>query len=1027
MVRGHPADGGVAVADLVPGCRGGVPAQDVVAVGGAGRDDPQRVVAAAGSGAHVEAVGGGPQAQLRPPGRGQAVEVAVGLDARRGHPAGDGGVVADLVPGGEGRVPAQDVVADGGAGGDEADLRVAEAGPEVDGLAGGGGRVEAQLRDPGHAEAVEVAVGLDVAGVDPADGVAEADLVPAGRVRILAQDVVADGGAGGDEADLVAGLGGAGAHVEAVRGTGRESQLRGGVPGHGQGVEAAVRLHVVRGDPAADAPAVADFVPGGRVRILAQDVVAGGVEGQREQDAVAFAGAGAQVEAGRGRAREAQPGPVVGGRRPGDGQVAPVPVQLHAGSLHPAADAVAEADFVPGGRVRILRQHRVALGPVRNRGQHGAGRGRRVPHGTALGGVGQAGLGRRRQVETAVGLHGVVRLDPAVDEGAVADLVPGGRVRVLAQDPVAVGGADGDEAGLVVGGAGARMYGQAVGGGGLEAQLRHPGHGQAGQIAVELDVVAVHPAVEAVAEADLVPGGRGRILAQDVVLRRGAARDRGDLAVGRAGTRTHPQAVRGAGLEAQLRHRRHREAGQVAVRPDLIPVHPAGHAGVEADLVPGGRGRILAQDVVLRRGADGDEPDLAVGRAGPRAHREAVGGGGPEAQLRDGRHRQAREAAVGPHVAPVHPADDGGAVADLPPGGRGRILAQDVVAVRGAAPDKADLGVAGAGTGAHVEAERGRGPQAQLRGGVPGRGQAREAAVGPDLIAAHPAGHGAVVADPPPARIGRVAPPQRVPGPVGGPDRGQHGPGVDGAVAHRDRRGAPQPPAQPRLDLMQAAGVVGRHLVGQHPAPARVRELQLVPEGRILGAPRDERDTLNGIGEGVGIPGLLVRVGERRHPLPLCGLHTWYGAGREGYRYCGITRKGFLVIRQQAGLDFHHIPTHPAFGVGCRGCACGVVRNFVPEVVLCGLVGFQFQYGYPTIDDRRDRILCRVQDNVTACGGPDSFTIYHPLDNGILGSHQFADQWDFFMPLIPVCIRSAPHIGPRTFLQVPGRILGQGR
>ena len=957
--RRHPADDGGAEADLVPAGRGRILAQNVVAVGGAGHDDSRRVVFAAGPGTHVEAVRGGRQAQLRDPGRGQAVEFTVGLDALCGHPAGDGGVVADFVPAGDGRILAQDVVAGGGAGGDEADLRVAEAGPGMHGQAGRGGRVEAQLRHPGHPEAVEVAVGLDVAGVDPADGVAEADLVPAGRVRILAQNVVAVGGAGGDEADLGVDLAGAGAHVEAVRGAGREAQLRGRVPGHGQAVEVAVRLHVGFGHPAADALAVADFVPAGRVRILAQNVVAGGVEGQREQDAVPFAGARAQVEAGRGRARKTQSGPVVGRRRRGQRQVAPVPVQLHAGRLHPAADAAAEADPVPGGRGRILRQHRVACGAVRNRGLHGAGRGRRVPHGAALGGGGQAGLGRRRQVEAAVGLHGVVLLDPAVDGAVVAHLVPAGRGRILAQDVVAVGGAGGDEAGLGVGGAGARTDGQAVGGGGLEAQLRHPGHPEAGKVAVELDVIAVHPAVEAAAEADLVPGRGGRILAQNVVLRGRAARDRGHLAVGRAGTRTHPQAVRGAGLEAQLRHRGHPEAAEVAVRPDPVLVHPAVDGRAEADLVPGGRGRVPAQDVVAVGGAAGDEADLAVGCAGPRAHREVGGGRGLEAQLRDGRHPQAGEAAVGPHVAPVHPAVDGGAEADLVPGRGGRVPAQDVVAVGGAAGDEADPGVAGAGTGAHVEAERGRGPQAQLRGGVPGRGQAGEAAVGLDPVAAHPAGHGSGVADLPPARIRRVAPPQGVPARVGGPKRGQDGSGGRGGVAHRDGRSAPQPSAQPRPDLPQAARVVGRHLVGQHPAPAPVRELQLVPQGRHLGAPRDGRNTLEGIDEGIGIPGLLVRVGVRRHHLVGLGLRMRRGVrGNLRFDRVGIAGKGAVIWLRIASRECcHDIGSHPACGIGFPGFnVLGgrvMVPNLVPEVVLRGEVTGQVHNGHPTIDDRR--------------------------------------------------------------------------
>ena len=265
-----------------------------------------------------------------------------------------------------------------------------------------------------------------------------------------------------------------------------------------------------------------------------------------------------------------------------------------------------------------------------------------------------------------------------------------------------------------------------------------------------------HPASDAVAKADLVPNGRWCVLAQDVVADGGAAGDAADPGMVTTGTGAHVEVVGGAGLEAQLRTGvpGHREAGKVAVRLNPCCGHPALDPGTEADLVPGGRGRVLAQDVVAGGGAHLDLADLGVGVGGSGAHVEVERVGALDAQLRVGTpgHPQAREVAAGLHMFPVYPAVHAVAVADPVPDGRGRVLAQDDVLLSGSALDEADLGVGPAGAGAHVEAERGGGLENQPRGGVPGHGQAREATVGLDPVRGHPAVDSVAEADFVPAR-----------------------------------------------------------------------------------------------------------------------------------------------------------------------------------------------------------------------------------------------------------------------------------
>ena len=61
--------------------------------------------------------------------------------------------------------------------------------------------VPAVLRESAYGDTEDIAVDLHESTVNPAgNGAAQADLVPSGRSGVLAQDVVAGGGAGGNDA-----------------------------------------------------------------------------------------------------------------------------------------------------------------------------------------------------------------------------------------------------------------------------------------------------------------------------------------------------------------------------------------------------------------------------------------------------------------------------------------------------------------------------------------------------------------------------------------------------------------------------------------------------------------------------------------------------------------------------------------------------------------------------------------------------------------------------------------------------------
>ena len=565
----------------------------------------------------------------------------MGLDIGGGDPAGDAVAEADLVPGGDGGVLAQDVVAGGGAAGDEADLVVSRTRPRAHVEVDRGGGLEAQLWSwvPGDGEPGEVAVGLDVVAMHPAgNAVTKPDLVPGGRGGILAQNVVAGDRTTGDGSDNVVAGAGSQAHIEPVRGGGQKTQLRCRVPGHGEPREVAVGLDVGGGNPAGYPVAELDLVPGGRGRVLAQDVVTGGGEGQRDHDAVTCAGSGTHVEAVGGRFPETELGIAAGWRRcPDHREVAELAMQLHMVLVHPAVDCIAEADLVPGGRGRVLAQDHVTVAAVRDGACPVAGRSRCRPHDTGLYGVGQAGPRRWCLDEIAFDLHVVVGFNPAGHLVTEPDLVPGGRGRVLAQNVVAGGGATGNRGDAVMCSAGSRAHVEAGRGGGQETEPGYgrrpvPGYGQICEVAVGLGVGGGNPAGHLVAEPDLVPGGRGRVLAQNVVAGGGATGDRGDAVMCGAGSRAHVEPVRGGGQKAQLRTvPGHCQAAEAAVGLYIILVYPA-HDFVAADLPPTGIGRVAGQQGAPVRVAGCERGHRRVGGPRAAAHRHRLAASRPAAQ-----------------------------------------------------------------------------------------------------------------------------------------------------------------------------------------------------------------------------------------------------------------------------------------------------------------------------------------------------------------------------------------------------------
>ena len=356
-----------------------------------------------------------------------------------------------------------------------------------------------------------------------------------------------------------------------------------------------------------------------------------------------------------------------------------------------------------------------------------------------------------------------------------------------------------------------------------------------GQGTAGLHVLPGHPADEEGADADLVPGGRGRVLAQDVVVPGAVARQRDQHAVVGAGTGMDIEAPGldgvGGGFRTQLRDPGDLQVLQAAVRQQVVLVDPAGAGVAELDLVPGGEVGVLAQQFVADGGAAGDGADPGMFRAGSEAHLEAVRDGGLEAHPGPlGGDGQVAAVAVQAHAGGGHPAGDGVTVADPVPGGRDGIPLQDRMAVGAAGRDHGHLGGGRGRLRPHDTGLCGVG-QADLGW----RGQVEVAFGLHRLVGPHPAADGIAEADLPPAGISGIPVQQVIPGGAVGRDRGAHGLAVRGPAAHRHRGRVPGPPAQPRWGGVQAVRVVGLHLVGPHPTPARVRELQLVPGVPVQG------------------------------------------------------------------------------------------------------------------------------------------------------------------------------------------------
>ena len=257
-------------------------------------------------------------------------------------------------------------------------------------------------------------------------------------------------------------------------------------------------------------------------------------------------------------------------------------------------------------------------------------------------------------------------------------------------------------------------------------RLQDPGHGHAAGAAVGLHVVSMHPTRKTGGEPDLPPGGRGRVLAQDVVPGCGTAGNAAHAAMARVRAGAHVEAQRGRGLQTQLRRggRRARSRSPGSLRRSLSGAHlhlvgralrqtAQGRAHVRPDVrmrQPGVGIRLAILHVVARRRGP-------VGRRlpGDAQGARAVGDRRQAAHRLQDRHRHLAGAAVRPDGGARHPPRHRGAEPDLPPGRHSRVLAHDGVPGRRAAREAADLGLARVRARTHAQPGRERGLQAGLR------------------------------------------------------------------------------------------------------------------------------------------------------------------------------------------------------------------------------------------------------------------------------------------------------------------------
>ena len=516
----------------------------------------------------------------------------------------------------------------------------------------------------------------------------EPDLPPRGRGRVLAQDVVPGCGTAGNAAHAAVARVRAGAHVEAQRGRGLQTQLRRGgrrarsrSPGSLRRSLSGAHLHLVGRALRQTAQGRAHVRPDVRMR----------QPGMGIRLAILHVVARRRGPVGRRLPGDAQGARAVGDRRQAAHRLqdrhrhlAGAAVRPDGGARHPPRHRRAEPDLPPGRHGRVLAHDGVpgrraareaadlGLARVRARTHAQPGRERGL----------QAGLRRRGRRALACrpgpvprrirGSHAHV-VGRAGDEAGQGGFGARPRMRlrrpgVRALPPVLHGIARG------LSRAGRRLPGHAHGGGAgdrrgqVAHRRRRDAHGRhAADFAVGLHMGRADPAGQRVAELDAPPGRDRRVLAHDLVLGRGPARDRAYAAMARARAGAHVEAQRDGGLQTCLRRPHDGRGTGMAGGLHVGRAHPTPAAVAQAQQPPGGAGRELAPNlrpvgtVSVQRG---HHPLRFLG-ARPYAHVL----GRPVLDPRQGPPRDGYVVpiALGRHRVLAHPAGAVGREADLPP------------------------------------------------------------------------------------------------------------------------------------------------------------------------------------------------------------------------------------------------------------------------------------------------------------------------------------------------------------------------